>query len=264
MSQRPNSPPATLSWGGSRMRRVLFHVRGIPIGSYPALLYVGLVCGFYVMYAVAPSLGMHRVSAAVATLILFAPAIAGARIWFVLDHWAIYRHDLRRIWRHSEGGMTLYGGLVFALALSPVVLAALGLRFAAFWDGATFTMLTGMIFARVGCLLNGCCSGRRSDRWVGLRLPDDTGRWERRYPVQLLELAAAVVLLSGSMALLAVGAPRGAIFAVALVGYAGARLAIDPLREPPPRIAAGRRVALAAFLACTTLASVVGWLATGR
>ena len=45
------------------MRRVLFHVRGIPIWSYPALLYVGLVCGFYVVYAVAPSLGMHRIPA---------------------------------------------------------------------------------------------------------------------------------------------------------------------------------------------------------
>jgi len=244
------------------MRRVLFSVRGVPIWSYPALLYVGLVAGFYVMYAIAPSLGMHRVPAAVAALIMFAPAVAGARIWFVLDHWAIYRRDRRRIWRHSDGGMTLYGGLVLALLLSPAVLAALGLRFAAFWDGATFTILVGMIFTRIGCLLNGCCSGRRSDGRFGLRLPDHTGRCERRYPVQLLELAAAVVLLGGSAALLAVGAPRGAIFVFALTGYAGARFAIDPLREPPPRFAAGRRVALAAFLACSVLVSTLGWLAT--
>ncbi len=177
------------------MRRVLFSARGVPIWSYPTLLYVGLVCGFYVMYAVAPSVGMQRVSAAIATLIMFVPAIVGARIWFVLDHWAIYRHDLRRIWRHSDGGMTLYGGLVLTLVLSPVILAPLGLRFAAFWDGATFTILVGMIFTRFGCLLNGCCSGRRSDGRLGLWLPDHTGRWERRYPVQLLELAAALVLL---------------------------------------------------------------------
>jgi prolipoprotein diacylglyceryltransferase len=114
------------------MRRVLFSVRGVPIWSYPALLYLGLVCGFYVMYAVGPSLGMHRTPAAVAALIMFAPAVAGARIWFVLDHWAIYRRDPRRIWRYSDGGMTLYGGLVLALVLSPVVVAALRLPFAAF------------------------------------------------------------------------------------------------------------------------------------
>jgi phosphatidylglycerol:prolipoprotein diacylglycerol transferase len=244
------------------MRRILFSVRGVPVWSYQALLYLGLVSGFYVMYAVAPNLGMSRARAAVAVLIMFAPAVAGARIWFVLDHWAIYRRDRSRIWRQSDGGMTLYGGLVLALVLSPALLAALGLRFAAFWDAATFTILVGMIFTRVGCLLNGCCSGRHSDGRLALRLPDHTGRWDRRYPVQLLELAAALVLLGGSAALLALAAPRGTIFAFALAGYAGARLAIDPLRERPPGIAAGRRVALAAFVACSVLASAVGWVAT--
>ena len=244
------------------MHRVLIHVGGLRIWSYPALLYVGLVCGFYVMYALAPSLGMPRTSAAMAALIMFAPAIAGARIWFVLDHWAIYRHNLSRIWQHSEGGMTLYGGLVLALVLSPPLLGALGLGFAEFWDGATFTMLVGMMVTRVGCLLNGCCSGRRSDGWFGLWLPDQTGRWERRYPVQLLELAAAATLLVGSAALLALSAPRGTILVAALIGYAGARLAIDPLRQRPPSIAAGRRTALTVFIACSVLASAAGWLAT--
>ena len=168
---------------------------------------------------------------------MFVPAIVGSRIWFVLDHWAIYRHDLRRIWRHSDGGMTLYGGLVLTLVLSPVILAPPGLRFAAFWDGATFTILVGMVFTRVGCLLNGCCSGRRNDGRLGLWLPDHTGRWQRRYPVQLLELASALVLLGGSATLLAVGVPRGTIFVFALVSYAAARFAIDPCgndRRMPP------------------------------
>ena len=227
------------------------------------MLYLGLVCGFYVMYAIAPSVGMLRVPASIATLIMFAPAVAGARIWFVLDHWTIYRRDLRRIWRHSDGGMTLYGGLVLALVLSPVILAAFKLGLATFWDGATFTILVGMIFTRIGCLLNGCCSGRRSDGRLGLRLPDHTGRWERRYPVQLVELAAAVVLLTGSAALLALGTPRGTIFAFALVGYAAARLVIDPLRERPAYESSTRPVALAAFLACSVVASALGWLATG-
>jgi phosphatidylglycerol---prolipoprotein diacylglyceryl transferase len=243
------------------MRRILFRVRGVPFWSYIALLYVGLVCGFYVMYAIAPSVGMPRVPASIATLIMFVPAIVGARIWFVLDHWSIYRHDLRRIWRHSDGGMTLYGGLVLALVLSPVVLPPFGLSFLSFWDGAMFTILVGMIFTRVGCLLNGCCSGRRSDGRLALWLPDHQGHWERRYPVQLLELGAGLVLLAGSAALLVVGVPRGTIFAFALVGYAAARLAIDPLRERSTDPQAGRPVALATFVACSVLASGVGWLA---
>src|SRR3984957_5229166 len=222
------------------MRGVLFHVRGVPIWSYPVLLYVGLVCGFYVMYAIAPSVGMPREPASIATLVMFLPAIVGSRIWFVLDPWGTYRQDLPRVSRPSRGGMTLYGGLVLARVLSPVILAPFGLRFAAFWDGATFTILVGMVFARVGCLLNGCCAGRPRGGRLGLWLPDHAGRWERRYPGQLLELGAALILLAGSATLLTVGVPRGTIFAFALTGYAAARLAIDPLRERPTHESAAR------------------------
>jgi prolipoprotein diacylglyceryltransferase len=226
------------------------------------MLYVGLVCGFYVMYAVAPSLGMERTPAAVAALFMFLPAVAGARIWFVLDHWEIYRQDPRRIWRYSEGGMALYGGLLLALVLSVPVLAAFGLGFAAFWDGATFTMLTGMIFTRVGCLLNGCCAGRPSRGWLGLRLPDHKGRRERRYPVQLLEMAAAAVLLAASVVLLCVGVPRGAIFLAALFSYAATRFAIDPLRERSAGVTADHRKALAVFVTCAVALSALGWFVT--
>ncbi len=244
------------------MRRVLFSLRGKPVWSYLALLYLGLVCGFYVMYAIAPMLGLPRVAASLATLIMFVPALVGSRIWFVADHWGTYRHDLGRIWRHSDGGMTLYGGLVLALIFSPLILKPFGLRFAAFWDGAMFTTLVGMIFARVGCLLNGCCSGRHSDGRLGLWLPDHAGKWERRYPVQLLELGAALILLAGSAALLVAGTPRGTIFVSALVGYVAVRLALDPLRERPTQASAGRPVALATFLALSVLAAGVGWFAT--
>jgi phosphatidylglycerol:prolipoprotein diacylglycerol transferase len=242
------------------MRRVLFTVRGVRIWSYPALLYVGLVSGFYVMWAIAPSLGLRRGPAAAALLILLAPAVIGARLWFVLDHWTVYRREPRRIWRHSEGGLALYGGLVLALVLSPAVLGGFGVRFAGFWDGATFTILVGMMFARVGCLLNGCCAGRPSQGWLGLWLPDHAGRRERRYPVQLIELTAAAVLLAGSASLLVLHAPRGTIFAFGLAGYASVRLALDRLRAPAARSVTSQRAALATFLACSAAIFVAGWL----
>jgi phosphatidylglycerol:prolipoprotein diacylglycerol transferase len=92
-------------------------------------------------------------------------------------------------------------------------------------------MLVGMIFTRVGCLLNGCCAGRRSGRRLALYLPDHRGRWERRYPVQLLELATAASLLAGSVAISFSPPFPGAICLFALAGYGCARSILDPLRE---------------------------------
>jgi prolipoprotein diacylglyceryltransferase len=120
-----------------------------------------------------------------------------------------------------------------------------------------------MIFTRVGCLLNGCCSGRASDSRIGLRLADHRGRSVRRYPVQLIEMAAAAALLAGCVLLLELGAPRGAIFGFALVGYGAVRLALDRLREPSPLSKASRGLALATFFACSVMVFAAGWLVSG-
>jgi prolipoprotein diacylglyceryltransferase len=211
---------------------VLFTVAGIRVYSYQALLYLGLVGGFYAMYLVAPRVGVPPPRGAAAALVLMIPALLGARIWFVAAHWPLYRGTPGRIWRRSEGGMALYGGLALSLIVSPAVLAAFGIPFASFWDAATFTMLVGMIFTRVGCLLNGCCCGRPTTGRFGMRLSDVAGRYERRYPVQLLEMACAVTLLAIALVMLAARPPAGSIFAVAFAGYGVCRLALDRLREP--------------------------------
>ena len=215
------------------MRRVLFSWRGVDVHSYPALLYLGLTCGFYAGYGAAASMDLDPNKAAVATFILLVPALVGARLWFVLSHWHVYGREPRRIWRRAEGGMALVGGLLLAVALSPPVLAALDLPFAVFWDAATFTMLVGMIFTRVGCLLNGCCGGRASEHRFALCLPDHRGYWARRHPVQLLELATAAVLLAAILAIAPAAPFPGAIFAFALAGYACARAILNPLRLRP-------------------------------
>jgi phosphatidylglycerol:prolipoprotein diacylglycerol transferase len=245
------------------VRPVLFSVRGHRVWSYPALLYVGLVCGFYALYLLAPKLRLEPGAAALALLILFVPALVGARVWFVLDHWTVYRRQPQRVWRRSEGGMTLYGGLVLALLVSPAVLGALGVGFAAFWDAATVTILVAMVFTRVGCLLNGCCAGRASDGPLSLRLPDHAGHWRRRHPVQILEMAAAVLLLAGSASLLAAGAPRGAVFVFGLAGYGCARLGLDRLRERPIPSATTHAGALTIFLTGSLVVFAAGWLVVG-
>ena len=214
------------------MRRVLFSWHGVDVHSYPALLYLGLVLGVYAGYGAATTMPIDPDRAAAATLILIAPALVGSRLWFVATHWQAFSDDPGRIWRRGEGGAALVGGLLLAVAVSPAVLAPLGLPFATFWDAATITMLVGMIFTRVGCLLNGCCAGRPSDGRLALNLPDHRGRWERRHPVQLLELASAVALLAGAAAIATAPPFPGAVFVFALAAYGCVRSVLNPLREP--------------------------------
>lgn len=213
------------------MRKVLFSWHGRNVYSYPAMLYLGLVAGVFSGVWAAHTSGMDADRFAVAMLILLVPALVGARLYFVLTRWETYRREPRRIWRRSEGGMAMYGGLILAVPLSFPVLRAMGLPFAAFWDAATFTMLLGMAFTRVGCLLNGCCGGRPTTAWLALDLPDDRGVWRPRYPTQLMEMTFALALFATAFTLRSRAPFPGAIFCSAVVVYGAGRFFLERLRD---------------------------------
>lgn len=199
--------------------------------SYPALLYVGLVLGVLAGNQAAHRAGLDAFRVFVATFVLIIPALAGARLLFVSSNWHVYRRDLKRIWNPTDSGASQYGGFLVALPLSIPLLASLQLPFAAFWDVASFTILVGMIFTRIGCLLNGCCSGRASTAWWALYLPNRHRVWDKRIPTQILEAGwAAVLLLIGTIIWKSLPF-AGALFLFVIAGYASGRLMLESLRD---------------------------------
>lgn len=212
------------------MRRVLFRWRGLTVWSYPALLYVGAVTGIMFGNVWANAMGLDGLRVWLAMIVLFAIALVGSRLLYVAQHWETYRRDLGRIWDRNEGGAAQYGGFLAIVPCSWPLLAMLDVPFGAFWDVTAGTIMVGMIFTRVGCLLNGCCSGRPSE-WFGVRLPNHNGVWRRRVPTQVLEGVLAAVLLVAAIAL----RPRfpfpGAVFLFVSGGYAAGRLLLESARE---------------------------------
>jgi phosphatidylglycerol:prolipoprotein diacylglycerol transferase len=213
------------------MRRILFSWNGFNVYSYPAMLYFGLLAGVFAGAHVALLSRISPDRFAIATVILVIPAMVGSRLLFVLTHWYVYLRELKRIWRRSDGGLAMYGGLIAAVPLSLPVLHAMHLPFGAFWDAATFTILVGMVFARVGCLLNGCCSGRPTSAWFGFNLPDHRGVWRRRIPNQVLEMILGTLLLGVAIVARDRKPFTGAIFLLAIVVYSAARCILERLRD---------------------------------
>jgi phosphatidylglycerol:prolipoprotein diacylglycerol transferase len=220
------------------MRPVLFQWVGRPVYSYPALLYVGLTAGLVIGDFEANLRGLDGTRAYVAMVLLVIPALAGARLAYVAGRWEFFRQHLAMVGRLSAGGQVLYGGLL-AIPVSVALLGALGVPFWAFWDAATFTVLTAMVFTRVGCLLHGCCSGKPTEGRFGLMIPGRDGVAIRRIPAQLLEAGLGAVLLAGVTAIPA-KAPAGVVFLAALGGYAVGRFLLEGTREPAGRVAGVR------------------------
>jgi prolipoprotein diacylglyceryltransferase len=218
------------------------------------MLYVGLTIGVIAGNVAARAAGLDGLRVWVATMVLIVPALVGARLLFVASEWKVYRQNPRRIWNRGEGGFMMYGAVPVMLLFSVPLLRALNVGFGAFWDVSIFTILVGMMFTRVGCLLNGCCGGRATRSWFGMNLPNCHGIWEKRIPTQVLEAVCAAALL-----LLAIAVWRrmpfpGALFLLIMLSYASVRLVLEPARE---RMNRGRQFRVAyAFSVILVVASL--------
>src|SRR5262245_31315504 len=123
------------------MRPILFRWRGHAVHSYKAMLFAGLTLGILAGQVMAERAALDARRVYTATILLLVPALVGARLLFVASHWPHYRRERRRIWRRSEGGFSMLGGLPPAVALSVPLLGALDIPMGAFWDVAIFTIL---------------------------------------------------------------------------------------------------------------------------
>lgn len=243
------SPPPSRHW---LPRAYLFRVGSFAVSSYMAALYVGFVCGLLAAAPVARERGVDESSFVVAAVILLMPALAGGRLWFLMQ-WP--RHIFARgSWRRGQGGAGLYGGLLLSVVVSPLVLSAAGVRFWPFWDAAAIILLTGMMITRVGCFLNGCCVGRATSGPLGLWLPDRAGQWKRRYPTQILEALWTAVIL-GALLLMRHRLADGELFLAGAIAYGAGRIGLERLRESAANRELSTRINLAASIAIVLLAA---------
>ena len=222
------------------------------------MLWAGLVLGAAAGNIAANRAGLPSGRVFAATFLLLIPALAGARLLFVATHWPAYRDARDRIWKRSEGGMSMYGGILLAIPASVPLLAALAVPFWAFWDVAVVTILVGMAMTRIGCLLNGCCAGRPTRSRFGVYLANHRGEWRTRIPTPLLEAAWAGVVLAMTLAAARTQAPPGAAFLIAVGAYGAGRLLLERTREEADRI--GRVAIQAALSSVFVAAALVGLL----
>jgi phosphatidylglycerol:prolipoprotein diacylglycerol transferase len=228
------------------MRPILFHWRGRNIHSYHVLLYLGILSGVIVGNYVAQRARLNPGAVFITMLLLPIPALVGARLLFISTHWQFYRRERQRIWRRSEGGLSVYGGLLAVFVSIPIV-SSVDVPFAAFWDVSVFSILIGLTFCRLGCLLNGCCAGKPHEGFGALCLPNEAGVWRRRIPTQILEVGWLLLLLGGAASLWKQIPFAGGLFLCALAAYGAGRLVLNNTREQPSSMSALRLKVISAL-----------------
>jgi phosphatidylglycerol:prolipoprotein diacylglycerol transferase len=170
------------------MYPVLFSIGGYAVRSYSVLLFLGIAIGICVCYCEARRVGLDAQAMLVFCSTAIIAGLMGARAWYVVTRWPLYRSDPWRVLAVWEnGGLVSFGG-----ALAAVVWAVLYARRARFRIWVLLDLIASAIVLveavmRWGCLLNGCCFGWETSSPLGMYLPDSHGVYAYRYPTQVVQ-----------------------------------------------------------------------------
>ncbi|MFF5990682.1 prolipoprotein diacylglyceryl transferase family protein [Prauserella flavalba] len=209
----------------------------VRLAAWPTLVGMGAVVAVVFQALLAGRAGIDVAAVLVMSLIGCILGFVGGKAYYLVLH---HKHPRQFL----SAGACIQGFLLVALGVIAVGAAALGIPIGVLLDTTAPGVFLGMAVGRPGCWLTGCCAGRpTSSRW---------GMWSsdrrlatRRFPVQLLEAAAALVIGAVSLILVLTTQPSiaGVIFVGAVAAYTFSRQLLFPLRtESRTRI--GRSVTM--------------------
>ncbi len=145
------------------MFRILFHIGSLEIHTYGVMQAMAFFVAIFVGVRRARKVGIDpNVIFDLAIWVLISVVI-GARIWYVVEHFAEYSEnpfDILKIW---QGGLVFYGGFIGGFVGSLLFLKIRKMNFTKLGDVVAPAMPLGIAIGRIGCFLNGCCYGRISE-----------------------------------------------------------------------------------------------------
>jgi len=142
---------------------------GMPIRGYGVLLLVGITSGLALAMLRARQAGLNPELILSLAIWLVVCGVIGARLFHVVEYWDTKFagrppvDTLLEILNVPEGGLVIYGAL-FGGAVGLVAFTRKHrLPLLSIADLVAPSLVVGLAFGRIGCLLNGCCYGGQTD-----------------------------------------------------------------------------------------------------
>ena len=220
----------------------VFLLGGLELHAYALFTAAGAVAACLLALPALKRAGMTAGQSAAALLLMCVSFLLGARLWNVAVNPANYLGSLQ--WYTLKlAGLSLYGGLIGAVAALILFVKVCRLRIFPILDAMVVPGSVAFCFARIGCFLNGCCGGKATNSSFGVLFPDyNAGEQSFSsmlsflnnrpvHPTQLYELAgAAIGLLLVLLICRKLQAEPGSRFMLYAAVFSAVRLLVLPLR----------------------------------
>lgn len=150
---------------------------GLRIYGYGLMLVLGFGFGILLARWRARRFGEDPDTASTLGLLALIGGVVGSRLAYVIERWDSHfsrvESPLSEVFNVTSGGLIYYGGVLLAVAMILVYLGVRRLSIRRYLDIITPSLMIGLAFGRMGCLLNGCCYGGHAHRdfALGMRFP---------------------------------------------------------------------------------------------
>lgn len=173
---------------GERYIEWVYNLTGFKLYWYGTIIAVGFLLA--VLYAVkrAPDFGLTADQIFDMLIIAVPLAIIGARLYYVIFYFDLYRDDLWGILRFRDGGLAIYGGIIGAVIGAYIVCRRKKISFGAMLDVGGLGLLIGQLAGRWGNFVNREAYGSETDVFCRMGLTDTvTGVTTYVHPTFLYE-----------------------------------------------------------------------------
>lgn len=149
---------------------------GFDIAFYGIIIAIGVFLGFTLASKEGKRLGQPDDIWWDFSVIAIICSVLGARIYYVIFAWDMYKGDFWQIFNIRNGGLAIYGGAIAGFLSLYVFSKIKKQSFFNMADAGVFGLLLGQIIGRWGNFMNRECFGGYSDGLFAMRLPMEAVR----------------------------------------------------------------------------------------
>ena len=151
-------------------------VFGFDIAYYGIIIGIGILVGLLIAVAEEKRTGQKEEDYYDLAIYAVIFAIIGARAYYVIFSWDMYKDDLLSILNIRQGGLAIYGGVIAAVITVLIFARIKKLSAPLLMDTAGLGLVAGQMIGRWGNFFNREAFGEYTDSLLAMQLPVDAVR----------------------------------------------------------------------------------------